>query len=329
MVFQTYAEKEFAAQSAALEEFSILFLTYTIANNPKEGKASWPYVTVPFEQYEKIAQRVTSIPNEGIVWIAPIVTDVISWNTYCAEIWSTSNISMSPNMFAYDSDGVARKVNGTGSFTPIHQIYPNPNIITNINSSIVNFDISSDSQVNSSSALAYDREQIVLSGLLQSMIIRDSYPDIFDATEPISMLVAPIHSTYEEQSNIIGYAQNVFTWKSFFSKFDGVVHPIVCKVENTCGEVFTFLVDDHNATFIHSENSINTWIHDLSIRLSFGLTYNNITAEEAQEAGICLYSLTVYPTTEFRQEYDLNATLYAVAVGITMLFMLSTFFAYD
>jgi hypothetical protein len=70
-------------------------------------------------------------------------------------------------------------------------------------------------------------------------------------------------------------------------------------------------------------------MHELSVTFAIGMTYDNITLEEAKEAGICMYSLTVYPTIEFRQSHDLHATLYSVAVGLTMAFMLSTFFAYD
>jgi hypothetical protein len=328
-MLQSFTEKEFAAQFEAMKGLSDVLLTYSLASVPEGDEVPWPLFTVPSHHFEALAKRVVSLPHEGIVWFAPLVNDVTLWNNYCNDEMAGNGIPMGPNMFALESAGTQLLLNGTGIFTPIHQVYPQPKFIDYINGSIINYDTSSDLSVNASLAFAYSSDHVVLGEIIHDTLIRDSYPEVFDAAEPISMLTSPIHSTYDEQSSIVGYVQRIFTWKSFFSKFDGVSHSCFCNVENSCGGSFTLLVDDHNVTHIDSKYIQQFSIDEVSVTWNIGMSSENNTLAEATEMGICLYTLTVYPTTTFRQSYDLQATLYAVAVGLTMLFMLSTFFAYD
>jgi hypothetical protein len=299
-------------------------MTYALA----EGGADWPYVSLPFDQFEKHARRVTSFPYNGIASVTPIVTNVTAWNKYCADIMSGSDIPMSPGMFSYDKNGVSL-VTGAGRFLPIHHVYPTPAFITSINGSIVNYDFSSDTELNSSATMAYNYDQIVLSGLLSSALVRDAYPDIFDTTEPISMLIKPIHSSSEETPYIVGYAQSIFKWKSMFSNFYDTAPLLYCTVENTCGESFSFVIENHNVTFVDSEYSTDLWTKDISFTSAIAIKYDNVSLEDARGAGICTYSLTVYPSAKFRQEYDFKARTYSIVVGLILVFNLSTFFAFD
>jgi hypothetical protein len=51
--------------------------------------------------------------------------------------------------------------------------------------------------------------------------------------------------------------------------------------------------------------------------------------ETAIAAGVCIYTLTIYPTGEFRQTFNSHAELYAVVVGIVMFVVVGAFFVYD
>ena len=51
--------------------------------------------------------------------------------------------------------------------------------------------------------------------------------------------------------------------------------------------------------------------------------------EKAKAAGMCIYTMTIYPTEDFRQQFDANTALYTTVVGIIMLCMVGAFFAYD
>ena len=326
--FVSFVQDQFIEKSEAIQELSDVFLTYSLASLLEGDGVTWPYVTVPFDQFDKHARRVTSFPYDGIAFVAPVVSDVTNWNSYCAEVMSESNIPMSQNMFTFYGNG-SQLVSGAGPFLPLHQVYPTPIFIDSLNGSIVNYDMSSDPEWNISATLANTFDQIVLSGLLSSGMIRDAYPDIFDATEPISTLINPILSRTAETSDLVGYAQSTFKWKSIFSKFDGASKYFYCTVDNTCGESFSFVVDQHNVTFTDSEYSTDLWINDISTTSYIGIKYVNVSMEDVRQAGICLYSITAYPTSKFRQEYDFNAAMYATIVGIILVFNLFTFFAFD
>jgi hypothetical protein len=86
----SYANKELTSQLEALEAMSDMLATYALAVAPttKETAVTWPYVTLPFKQFEEHAQHVTSFSYDGVVWVAPIVpdNDVATWNTYCMEV---------------------------------------------------------------------------------------------------------------------------------------------------------------------------------------------------------------------------------------------------
>jgi hypothetical protein len=93
----SYADKELVSQSEALEAMSDMFATYALAVAPTEEEPTWPYVTLPFDQFEDHAQHVTSFSYDGVVWVAPIVVDdVATWNTYCMEVMEEDNVTMSP-----------------------------------------------------------------------------------------------------------------------------------------------------------------------------------------------------------------------------------------
>ena len=325
----SHAEKELVSQSEALEAMSDLFATYALAVAPSEDAPAWPYVTLPFDQFEDHAHHVTSFSYDGVVWIAPIVDDVTTWNTYCMEVMEGSDMPMSPQMFAFDNNGT-RPVSGTGPFTPLHQVYPTPNVLSSINNgSIVNYNILSDPHVNQSTALVYDLDLLVLSRLLTIPLIRESYPEIFDETEPVSMLVEPIHMAFEETSEIVGYVQSIFKWTSFFSKFDGEGHSIICTIENTCGDLFAFEIEEQVATLVDTEYSKTIRMNDVFASSVIGIDDDDISLDEAREAGICVFTLTVFPSIEFRQSYDLRAALFATVIGLTMFVMVASFFAYD
>jgi hypothetical protein len=222
-------------------------------------------------------------------------------------------------------------VSGTsGPFTPLHQVYPNPNFVASINASIVNYNIMSDPSVNHSTTLVYNLDLLVLSGLLSVPLIREAYPDTFDMTEPVSMVIEPIYSTFDEEtSEIVGYIQSVFKWTSFFSQFNGEGYPILCTLENTCGDLMNVLIEEQMATLLDPEEATKIRMNDVNVSTIIGVDVDDITIEEALEAGICVYTLTVFPTVQFCAAYDLRTTLFVTIIGITMAVMVASFFAYD
>ena len=321
-----YAVKELTAQSEALEAMADLYATYALAIAPNESGTTWPYVTLPWEQFEEHAEHVTTFSYDGVVFVVPIVKDVTAWNKYCSDSMTDSDVPMSEYMFADDDADGKRYVSGTGPFTPLHQVHPTPNVIASINGSIVNYDISSDPHVNDTTTLVNELDLLVLSRLLSLPLVRETYPDVFDETEPISMVMEPIKSSFDEESEIVGYVQSIFKWASFFSKLDWENEPIFCTMENTCGDSFSLKIDGDDVLLVDAEYISNELWSGVNVSSIIGIDDDDITLDEAVEAGICIYTLTVFPAIEFQHS---RTAAHTAMVGIAMFAMVASFLAYD
>jgi hypothetical protein len=324
-----FAHDGLVAQSEALEDMTDMLETYAQTIETTDEVPPWPYVTLPFHQFEHNARQVTSFSFDGILWIAPLVTDVTAWDKYCSDVMINGTVQMSSQMFSIDNKGAAERVSGTGPFAPLHEVYPSPNFVLSINSSIVNYNILSDPLVNYSTTLAHQYDLVVISGLLSVPFIREAYPEKIDAMEPVSVMIEPIYSTFEESSDTVGYVQLMFQWLSFFSKFKGDRHSILCTLENTCGDFLTVEIDGPTVTLVDAEYSKKVRMNDISASRIIGIDEDDISVDEALNAGICVYTLTVFPTIKFRESYNLRVALFASIIGLAMFIMVASFFAYD
>ena len=289
----------------------------------------WPYVTVPADEFDAHAEHVTSFSRNKFVWFTPIINDLAAWNDYSKDISNGKDVPTSPDLFVYEA-GRKRPVNGTGPFIPIHQMYPKSTLLPSINSSIINYDTSSEPNFATTTKQVSILRHSLLTGFLSLTVVRDSYPKMFDASEPLSVLVEPIFSSFEETSSIVGYVQSLFEWKFFFSNLasDGI--DVVCVVENTCGDIFTFTIDHNTSSYSLNEDAHAGKFNDLSASTVLGLDdISESNLEKAKAAGMCIYTMTIYPTEDFRQKFDANTALYTTVVGIIMLCMVGAFFAYD
>jgi hypothetical protein len=324
-----------------MEAFSHSFTSYGMLTAQMSVEIDWHFVMLPDIYFEENAEHVFAISYSNALWTAPVVRNATLWQEYSKSYSNGSGVYANSNMFAYGelsgntSDGSIKMgklpIGGDGPFTPITQLYPSPpSFVTNINGSIINYDTSSDMVVNATNTFVNIlRDKPVLSGLLPKSLFRDAYPETLNAVEPISLFVQPIHSDFSK-TKIVAYIQSIFEWEFLFSEIPYDGDSILCYVENTCGDSFAYTLhgdsvdydgigDPHYKTFDEYSKSSIVGLQDSSEE---GL-------QEALTAGVCVYTLTIYPTPEFRNSFNSNADVYAFIVGTTMTFMVATFFMYD
>jgi hypothetical protein len=327
--------------AASMEAFSHSFTSYGMLAAPMSGEIDQLFVTLPAIHFEENAEHVFAISYSNALWTAPVVRNATLWQEYSKSYSNGSALHFNSNMFVYGelplntSDGSIKMgklpVSGDGPFTPITQLYPSPpSFVTNINGSIINYDTSSDMVVNATNTFVNIlRDKPVLSGLIPKSLFRDAYPETLNAVEPISLFVQPIHSDFSK-TKIVAYIQSIFEWEFLFSEIPYDGDRVLCYVENTCGDSFAFTLhgdsvdyngigDPHYKTFDEYSKSSIVGLQDSS---EAGL-------QDALTAGVCVYTLTIYPTPEFRNSFNSNADVYAFIVGTTMTFMVATFFIYD
>ena len=328
----SYANHRLQVLAESLEAMSTAVTSHGLNSITETGETSWPYVTLPSDQFEANAEHDTSFSRNHFVWTSPIVHDVNAWNVYNEAIYSNDEVPVNRHMFMNGVDGKV-PVNGTGPFVPVHQFYSEitmPNILNN--NSMNNFDTSSDPSFVTFTTWVSNLQSAALTGILPLPFLRDVYPEIFDASEQLSIYIEPIFDSFQETPEIVGYIQSLFEWNFFFSKFSSEGINLVCVVKNTCGDQFAYVINSDLATYISNDVVHNIIFADVSATSVIGLDEDDVSIDDIEttkETGFCIYSLTVYPTNDFRQSFKSNAVLYTVVVGIVMFIMVASFFAYD
>lgn len=324
-----YVIYELQVFAESVEALSDTLTAHGLHDESTLAEMTWPYVTVPLDLFNAHAEHVISFSRNNFVWFTPIVDDVNAWNHYSKIVSNDSEVPVTQYLFAFEASK-KQPVNGTGPFIPIHQAYHKSTMPHSINASIVNYDTSSEPGLATTANQVSFLQHSILTGVLPLTFIRDSYPETFDDSEPLSVFVEPIFSTFEETSKIVGYVQSLFEWKFFFSKLSSDGLDIVCVLENTCGDLFTFTINHNSSYYNRSEDVHSKKFNDVSITTVIGIdSSDGSNIEEAKAAGACIYTLTVYPTIDFRQKFDANAVLYTLIVGILMLSMVGAFFIFD
>lgn len=325
----SYAHYELRILAESLEAMSDSITSHGLQSANTMGESAWPYVSLPLDAFEAHTEHVMSFSRNKLVYTTPIVNEIGDWNAFNAAIYGASNLSFSPYLFIQGTNG-KQPANGTGHFLPVHQVHTEEDLLLTSNSSLNNYDTSFEPGIAITVAAVSNVRRSVLSGLLSVHFIRDSFPLILDASEPLSIVVEPIFSTFQEKSEIVGYVQSLFQWKFFFSKFstDGV--SIICVVDNTCGDQITFILNKQSIEYVSYENARVFMFDGVSASAVIGADdVPNINSTTESETGICIYTLTIYPTIEFRQTFNANAVLCTVVVGLAMLSMVGAFFAFD
>jgi hypothetical protein len=328
-------EFEIHSTVKSLEALSDVMTSYSMASS-----SVWPNVTLPSKEFELHMYHSIEASFVDLIWMAPIVENALLWEEYSQSITNGSNVPSSPSIFAYGSvpndvnKGPMKRgklpIDGRGPFTPIHQMFPSPPpFISNVNGTIVNYDTSSDQSINATHSSVTSLFQPVLSGLLPLFLIRDAYPEFLEAEEPLSLFVAPIYKDFDHVT-VMSYVEGLFQWKFIFSKISVGRANLLCFVESTCGDSFSFIVDGENTSYIGIGDAHEKKFDAIHSSTVIGLPDISETGiEKATKAGVCVFTLTLYPTIEFRQTFNSNAVVYSAIVGLAMVFMSGSFFFYD
>jgi hypothetical protein len=302
-------------------------------NGLQRGQDEWPYVALSGFEFDTHAVHVPPVSRDSFVCITPIVQEVDKWNIFNTALLRANNKPFNPYLFTYDEGG-KQIANGTGPFLPVHHVYTKATVHSSTDETINvnNYDASSDPDFAEAATVVNKLQRPAITGLLSLQYFRDSYPDMFHPSEPLSMLIFPIFRALEGQTKeIVGYAQSLVEWKYFFSLVDSHASGnFVCVVENTCGDQFAFLLSKQSAEYIRYENAFDNAFADIKATSVIGSYESpNGGMENATEAGVCIYTLSIYPTIDFRNQFNANAIPYAVVIACTMFLMVGAFFSYD
>jgi len=150
-----------------------------------------------------------------------------------------------------------------------------------------------------------------------------------EAENPHSFMYTPVYERVQDPtSSIVATVTSSVAWDaSMQDLLPDNVNGILCVVRNNCNQSFTYEVRGHDAFYLGDGDHHDSEFSHLEVELDLALhTHPNFTSTP----GHCMYTMHIYPTDEFRQNYKtaLPAT-FAGAVCGTFFLVAIVFFAYD
>lgn len=295
----------------------------------------WPYYTQP--DWEIFGNDFRNNSGVQLLSWSPIVngeTARTAWETYSVanEQWVQSGLAwdqkneglamppgpydISPSIYERKNGQIVVET-GSGPFAPIWQMAGAPR-----DPKVVNFDLMSNDVAKSSIVKSQETKSAILSGLIDANTI---YGESATNSEPQSLLVSPIFSTYQGQNKqYVAASVAVLRWSVFFQGIlhDGTDGVYVIVDDGNCGNTFTYEIQGSKATFLGEGSLQDTALNAYAVTSDFG----NVPVSNSA----CSYTLAIYPSKalydSFESERPLIWTIVIVLMFVVMSFI---FLGYD
>jgi hypothetical protein len=202
------------------------------------------------------------------------------------------------------------KASNTSKLMPVWQQYPAPS-----DPVMVNFDLLSLPLFKEYYNVMLARNSPVLSSIVNLDFLLQPKANTSD-TSRHSFLMQPLYADFKNTTAqfIVGYTLAVFAWEELF---ENVIYSdeeeVMVVLSNTCGESLTFRtkIDQATAGDMH-----DTSFDDLAVSRKLVLDGHLDETED----GVCSYSITVYPTNAFQEEFFTSAPLLYGVLAILLFF---------
>jgi class 3 adenylate cyclase len=293
--------------------------------------STWPNVT--FNDFEARGASYNQVAGARLVYVAPIVQDLNSWNSYSVEhqAWIKESYMVRGNTNTPDpieeqvyrrNDGMMIPENsGDDVYLPIWQGSTVP-----FDTSIFNFNLLSVPELVRAFDLLMETKGPVLTNIIDiSTVIGGDVES--ESISPLqeSGFLFPIFDSFGGPSrNIVGVIFAVLPWNKRFTKLlhDGS-DSIICVLRNTCGDVYSYGIEGSQSTYLGPGDSY------VDTTLAYMEYVVNIGVSEIDER-LCEFTMHLYPTAEMEANYQTNRPfVYTAVVGAIFVFACIVFVAYD
>lgn len=377
--FATKVMEEFL-DSSHLKVYTCYSLSIAYTTEFEDSDA-WPAVSL--SRFPVKTFGATDLARASSIGFAPYVTDQTrhGWETYASTVHPTLDLDSSaiaaispksiiPKVETGDDsqtslkieDGIYRMDNetavpdpGPGPYFPLWQVSP----ATEYAKAIM-YNQFSDSSRNT--AL---QQMMATSNPIYSRVF---YQDVFDETkedsefETRAVLYFPVFDTFVG-GEVSGAVSAEFNWEDSF-RYILPAHAtgIVCVLENTCGQTFTYVIQGEDTVFMgtgdlhdphYDEMEISTTYEDFLHTYNAAALFNDYSSQEYSSSSTsstststkeatdserrildsadgCLYLVRIYPSTEFESLYHTtDAMFYAGIVALVFVFTSIIFISYD
>ena len=301
-----------------------------------QGDTDWPYVTIPdFHIHAQNLRRQTS--SVGFV-LLPLVQNSQrqNWTQYQLDNsgWYTGE-KFVPDIWKLGiKEPVVYELYQDGPFLPVWQSDPLPK------TSLVNFDTFSLRQNRNVFKVMESLAEGVVGDLATS-----SFVDLLfgsgslrhqSATQPQSFYYQPLYDGFANQTKkLVGQLLIVLRWDVYFSDIlPDNVKGVYLVLENTCRdkvtweiETVTWEIEGKTSRYIGIGDHHDDKYQSYKLSADFN-TYEDL--QMAREAGACIYTISIYPSSVFEDDHKTSSPIYStIVVGAVFLSMVAAFLAYD
>lgn len=327
---------------------SIQSLVDTWTSFTLDSQATWPRFTMPhFEQRGlksnelSLALQVTMIPlvheDERAIWEEYSVANQ-QWiqdgvdfsterhSTFFQSGESIQSIPTTIRRFDDSGDFIAQTDQGidfgSGSYYgPVWQQVPAPH-----DTDIVNYDVFSHADIEATFRGMYELESAVISKVTDLAFLYEGALTQQDSESPHSFMLHPVYSSFDHNEGLVGFALAVIEWSVFFEIFSlNGIKGIFGILHNTCGQDYTFFLDENKVDFVGEGDLHDTTYDSLGIRQPFTPTH-----QQSEEGKFCDYEIHLYPSSAMEESYSsARPIVYATLVFCVFVFTALVFTAYD
>ncbi|CAB9526088.1 Receptor-type guanylate cyclase gcy [Seminavis robusta] len=150
-----------------------------------------------------------------------------------------------------------------------------------------------------------------------------------NADNPHSFMYHPVYkNVMDPSSGVVATITSSVAWDaSMQDLLPDTVRGILCVVENTCGQVFTYEINGKDANFRGNADTHNPKYDHLDVMVDLSLhSHPNFTTTP----GHCQYSMHVYPTETFEDDYTTAMpSTFAAVVVVSFITVAMVFLVYD
>lgn len=142
--------------------------------------------------------------------------------------------------------------------------------------------------------------------------------------KPGSQVYLPVYDDLHENKRMVGIILAVISWDDYLAGIlpASSIEPIVCVLENSHGQQFTYQIVGRGATFLGEGDQHHRELDDWGQSFEFSDTMKDVQtfSRASIDAEFCPYKITIYPTQEMQDQFITNKPmLYTIAVVLTFL----------
>jgi hypothetical protein len=246
-----------------------------------------------------------------------------------------------------DEEGFATYENSTGPYFPSWQAFPLSPEVINYSPLTQSADreailemkrtneavISRDHRIDDVTPTTAAGLQVFFTELIRS---KTGNPSLNYTGDPMTNFYYPIFDSFDLDRKMVAMYTSIIYWPTFFT---GILPPsdigIVCVVENTCGDVFSYEINGEGATFLGNEDAhdrdwdyLEVLYPFASLRSSAKFSFSDTSVKLNEDQ--CQHFLRIYPSNELRESTVTSTPLIScIVVAAVFIFIGLAASSYD